>query len=138
MTEQQADTQFNREPGYAWEEIPAETPPAILAALGGPEANRVAPGREAARVVPAGVRLPWPTPGEVVLEDGSRRTVHDSLPGDLPLGYHDFFPSADNWRTRVIVTPWQCAKRRRGLGAGPCNSTARGRNGAGASATWPI
>jgi 4-alpha-glucanotransferase len=93
---------------YAWEEIPADTPPAILAALGGPEANRVAPGKEAVRVVRAGRAVKWPTPGELVLEDGSRRPIGDRLPGDLPHGYHDFYPTAGDRKTRVIVTPWRC------------------------------
>jgi len=95
---------------YAWEEIPADTPPAILAALGGREANRVAPGREAVRVVRAGAAVPWPAAGELVLEDGSRRPVGDLLPADLPLGYHDFYPTAGDWKTRVIVTPWSCVQ----------------------------
>src|SRR4051794_29428650 len=93
---------------YEWETIPADTPPAILAALGGPEANRVTPGREAVRVVRAGMAIPWATPGQLVLEDGSRRLIGESLPGDLPLGYHDFYPAAGDGKTRVIVTPWQC------------------------------
>ena len=73
MMHQQDVKQFDPESEYAWEEIPVDTPPAILAALGGMEATRVVPGREAVRVVRAGVPLPWPSPGEIVLEDGSRR-----------------------------------------------------------------
>jgi 4-alpha-glucanotransferase len=95
---------------YAWEEIPADTPPAILAALGGPDANLVTPGREPVRVIRRGEAIPWPTPGELVLENGSRRAVSDTLPGDLPLGYHDFFPTAGDCKTRVIVTPWRCVE----------------------------
>lgn len=110
MTQHAAETNVDRQPEYAWEEIPAETPPAILAALGGRDVNRVAPGREAARVVPAGVPTPWAAAGELVLEDGSRRPVADMLPADLPLGYHDFYPTAGDWKTRVIVTPWRCVE----------------------------
>ncbi len=118
MMHQQDVKQFNPESEYAWEEIPVDTPPAILAALGGMEATRVVPGREAVRVVRAGVPLPWPSPGEIVLEDGSRRAVGDSLPDDLPLGYHDFYPAAGDWKTRLIVTPWRCAEPPADLGLG--------------------
>jgi 4-alpha-glucanotransferase len=93
---------------YEWEAVPADTPPAILAALGGLEANHVEPGREAVRVVRSGESIPWPTKGELLLEDGTRRAVGDSLPHDLSLGYHDFHPTAGDWKTRVIVTPWKC------------------------------
>ena len=93
---------------YHWEEIPADTPVSIVEALGGPQANRVAPEREPVRVVRAGTALPWPTPGQLILEDGSRRPVGDVLPADLPLGYHEFQPTAGDWHSRVIVTPWRC------------------------------
>jgi 4-alpha-glucanotransferase len=113
MTDQQAlDAAFDPGPDYRWEEIPADTPPAILDALGGPEANRLPPGREAVRVVRAGTAVPWPTPGQMTLEDGSRRPVNDVLPADLPLGYHDFHPAAGDWQTRIIVTPWRCIEPR--------------------------
>ncbi|MGO9113204.1 MAG: 4-alpha-glucanotransferase [Thermoguttaceae bacterium] len=106
------DANFDPGPDYRWEEIPADTPAAILDAMGGPEANRVAPGREAVRVVRAGTAVPWPTPGQLVLEDRSRRPVGEILPADLPLGYHDFYPTAGDWKTRIIVTPWQCVEPR--------------------------
>jgi 4-alpha-glucanotransferase len=95
---------------YEWEAIPADTPPAILAALGGPDANLVTPGREPVRVIRQGEPVSWPTRGELVLEDGSRRAIGDTLPGDLTLGYHDFFPTVGDWKTRVIVTPWRCVE----------------------------
>ena len=45
MTDHQAlDAAFDPGPDYRWEEIPADTPAAILDAMGGPEANRVAAG----------------------------------------------------------------------------------------------
>jgi len=109
MTDQlAADAAFDPGTAYCWEEIPADTPAAILDAMGGPEANRVAAGREPVRVVPAGASTPWSTPGQLVLEDGSQRPVGETLPADLPLGYHDFYPTVGDWRTRVIVTPWRC------------------------------
>ncbi len=111
MTEQHAfDPSFETGPDYGWEEIPADTPPAILAALGGPDANRLPPGYEPVRVIRAGVSLPWPRPGRIVLEDGTTRDVGDAMPADLPLGYHDFFPTIGDSKTRVIVTPWRCVE----------------------------
>ncbi len=101
---------FDPGPDYHWEEIPGDTPAAILDALGGRDANRVAPGRVAVRVIRAGTDVPWPTPGQLVLEDGSRRPIGEMLPADLPLGYHDFHPTAGDGRTRIIVTPWRCVE----------------------------
>ena len=108
MTEHHAlDAGFDPGPDYRWEEIPADTPRAILDAMGGPQANR-----EAVRVVRAGTAVPWATPGQLILEDGSRRPVRDMLPADLPLGYHDFHPTAGDGRSRIIVTPWRCIEPR--------------------------
>src|SRR5882762_3558820 len=67
MTDQHRTEAFRDNQPYAWEEIPADTPPDILAALGGPNANRVEPGRAAVRVVRSGESVPWSTPGELVL-----------------------------------------------------------------------
>ncbi|MEI8371570.1 MAG: 4-alpha-glucanotransferase [Planctomycetota bacterium] len=113
MTDYHAlDASFNSGPDYRWEEIPANTPAAILEAMGGPEANRVTAGRESVRVLRVGIAVPWSTPGQLILEDGSRRPVSEMLPADLPLGYHDFHPTAGDWSTRVIVTPWRCIEPR--------------------------
>ena len=113
MTDHHAlDASFDTGPEYPWEEIPANTPAAILEGMGGPDANRVVPGREAVRVVRTGMAVPWAMPGQLVLEDGSQRPVGETLPADLPLGYHDFFPTTGDGRTRVIVTPWRCIEPR--------------------------
>ncbi len=113
MTDDHAlDAAFDPGPDYRWEDIPADTPAAILDAMGGPEANRVAAGREAVRVIHAGTAVPWPTPGQLILEDGSRQPAGDVLPADLPLGYHDFYPTQGDWHTRVIITPWRCIEPR--------------------------
>ena len=109
MTDDYAsDATFDPGPDYRWEDVPADTPTAILEAMGGPEAYRAAVGHEAVRVVRAGVAVPWSTPGQIILEDGARRPVSDALPADLPLGYHDFFPATGDWSMRIIVTPWRC------------------------------
>ena len=113
MTEHHAsDTAFDPGPDYRWEEIPADTPAAILEAMGGPAANHPAPRYEPVRVVPAGAAVPWYAAGQLVLEDGTRRPIGQALPADLPLGYHDFYPTVGDWTTRIIVTPWQCVEPR--------------------------
>ena len=115
MDHHASDATFDPGPDYRWEEIPADIPAAILDAMGGPEANRVTPGREAVRVIRAGTAAPWPAPGQLILENGSRLPVRDVLPADLPLGYHDFYPTAGDWSTRIIITPWRCIES-----PGPC------------------
>jgi len=107
-------------PEYRWEDIPPDTPPDIVAALGGPDANRLAPGEEPVRVIHVGTEIPWPRRGRLLLEDGTTREIDGSLPPDLPLGYHDFRPEVEGSATRVIVVPWRCvvpAQRRWGWAA---------------------
>jgi 4-alpha-glucanotransferase len=113
MTDHRAlEAAFDPGPDYRWEDIPAETPAAILAALGGPQVHQDTPGLDAVRVIRAGAAVPWATPGQIVLEDGSRRAVEQAIPADLPLGYHDFYPTEGDGRTRIIVTPWRCLEPR--------------------------
>jgi len=113
------DAVFDPGPDYGWEDIPTDIPTAVLEAMGGPEANRITAGHEVVRVIRAGTEPPWPTAGELVLEDGSRRPVGERLPADLPLGYHDFYPATGDWRTRVIIT--------RGNASNPVNLLGLGR-----------
>ena len=93
---------------YRWQAIPPEAPREVLDALGDPRADRPDDEAEPVCVVRAGEPVAWPHRGELVLEDGSRRTVEHQLPADLPLGYHDFYPDHGRWTTRVIVAPGQC------------------------------
>jgi 4-alpha-glucanotransferase len=47
--------------------------------------------------------------GKLVLEDGAVLKLQGRLPDDLPLGYHEFWPSDEHSpRTLLIVTPGQC------------------------------
>ena len=59
-------------------------------------------------MVRAGSQVPWPRQGELRMEDGRQIRLTGSLPADLPLGYHDFFPDGQPGQTRLIVTPAQC------------------------------
>ena len=54
-------------------------------------------------------------PGDVTLEDGTAIPIRDSLPPDLPLGYHEFRPRDGQDPVRLIVSPGTCrlpAKRK--------------------------
>jgi 4-alpha-glucanotransferase len=93
---------------YPWQDLPPGTPQAIRDALEISAADATTAGREPVRVVRAGTPIPWPAPGELLLEDGRVVPLAGQLPPDLPLGYHDFVPDAGQGTTRVIVTPWQC------------------------------
>ncbi len=63
-------------------------------------------GREAVIVTrPDRGEPAWP--GELALEDGSRRRVGSALPTDLPLGYHTLHRD-DGGSTAVIVSPGHC------------------------------
>jgi 4-alpha-glucanotransferase len=93
---------------YHWEEVSPDTPQVIVDALGGAGAGRSRPEIEPVRVVRAGVQTPWPTPGTLLFEDGTRQAVAGFLPADLPLGYHEFTPDDGRPKTRLIVTPWRC------------------------------
>ncbi|MFZ5831071.1 MAG: 4-alpha-glucanotransferase [Planctomycetota bacterium] len=94
--------------GGTWHPTPDSTRAAILAAIG--EEDPVAV--DAVAVVRQGESRPWSRRGELRLEDGSTRRLDGQLPGDLPLGYHDFHDD-DGRSARVIVTPRQCLKPER-------------------------
>lgn len=109
MTDRQhSETAPDQMAEYLWEEIPPNTPTAILDALGGPQPHHAADGAEPVRVIRAGRPVAWPCRGQLVLEDGATLSIDGTLPPDLPLGYHDFHPDHGRWTTRVIVTPRQC------------------------------
>jgi 4-alpha-glucanotransferase len=92
---------------YRWQDLAADTPQAIRDALQMPAAGAEAEG-EPVRVVRAGRSVPWPNPGELLLEDGRSLRLAGQLPADLPPGYHDFFPDQQREKTRLIVTPGEC------------------------------
>jgi 4-alpha-glucanotransferase len=93
---------------YRWQEFAPDTPKAIVDALQMPAAAFIPGDGEPVHVVSAGTPLPWPHEGTLLLEDARTVRVAGWLPGDLPLGYHEFFPDHQRWKTRVIVTPAQC------------------------------
>ncbi|MGA2068188.1 MAG: 4-alpha-glucanotransferase [Thermoguttaceae bacterium] len=107
MTQSHPAEGVPRDP-YHWEEIPAGAPKAVIDALGGPDAYRAGRCGREVRVVPAGTPAPWHDRGQLVLEDGTTLEIHDALPPDLPLGYHDFCFDGPANKMRLIVAPRQC------------------------------
>ena len=63
---------------------------------------------ELVRVIRQGESPAWELRGDLVLEDGTRQSVDHRLPGDLPLGYHQFHREGSSCPTLLIVTPGQC------------------------------
>ena len=53
---------------------------------------------------------PWhlPAPADVRLEDGTTLRVEQTLPPDLPLGYHDILPADGSAPVRLIKCPAHC------------------------------
>ena len=85
-----------------------ETRRAILAAMG-PEATAGAsPDAGAVRVVRAGEQATLGGGADLVLEGGACRRVRDTLPVDVPSGYHDLYPDGGRRRVRLIVVPASC------------------------------
>lgn len=93
--------------GGTWHRTPPETHAAILAAMEVEDAESVPPDREEVRVVRPGRPIPAAS-GRLTLEDGTRLTIADSLPADLPLGYHHFADDRTGRRTLVIASPASC------------------------------
>jgi 4-alpha-glucanotransferase len=89
-----------------------ETRAALLAAMGvhADEATGAESGPPPVRVVGAGTpQTGDDVSGDLILEDGSRRTIERGapLPSDLPLGYHHLYPRAGG-ETLLVVAPPHC------------------------------
>jgi 4-alpha-glucanotransferase len=96
-----------------WQPTDPDTHRAILAAMGAEDAASCPPTQGTAangpvRVVQAGAAIPWASAGELQIEEGGRIEVAETLPANLPLGYHTFIPAKGGDVTRVIVAPSQC------------------------------
>lgn len=87
-----------------WHEAPASTLDAISAAMG---AGKDPPSPAPVLFVRSGEEAFLDGSGVVYFEEGGRLTVHDRLPPDLPLGYHDLDTGTGPAR-RLIVTPGLC------------------------------
>ena len=94
-----------------------ETRAALLAAMGigAEEAAHTESGPPPVRVVVADApQTDDDRSGDLILEDGTRRTVErgQPLPSDLPLGYHHLYPRAGG-ETLLVVAPPHCHPPRR-------------------------
>ncbi len=84
---------------------PQKTIQAIRAAMDAGDAP--APPPSPVKVIHPGETL-WHARGELRLEDGAVLAIDQSLPPDLPLGYHEFIGDGDDTPVRVIVSPSKC------------------------------
>lgn len=91
-----------------WHDTPHDTRQAILAAMGVTDSQSGPNGPDPVRVVRAGQSVDWPQAGRLLLEDGGQLRLAGRLPPDLPLGYHQFQPDADQPAMRIIVSPQEC------------------------------
>ena len=67
----------------------------IRTAIGRPPEEATSLYDERVKVLQQGRSLSLPAAAELTLEDGSVRQVHDRLPDDLPIGYHQLVPKVD-------------------------------------------
>lgn len=92
-----------------WHEVPAATRDALVEAMGGdPRADGPPATDDRVLVVRRAAPHALDRPGEVVLEDGTRRPPSRAVPPDLPLGYHQLFLTGQDAPTRLIVSPGRC------------------------------
>ncbi len=92
-----------------WQEVPGTTRDALVEAMGGdPRADGPPPTDDRVLVLRQAEGHELDQPGEVVLEDGTRRPASRTLPPDLPLGYHDLYLPGRGRPTRLIVSPGRC------------------------------
>ncbi len=96
-------------PGYhdvagRWVPAPPESVSRVLAAMGADELPAPAP----VMFIRPGQTTAVAGPAEVVIEDGGLLRVRDTLPPDLPAGYHTLRSLQDGAETRLIVSPGRC------------------------------
>jgi len=93
---------------HQWRPTLSETRQAILAAMGVKDGDAPPAKTPPVRVVYGGESIRSETPGRLDLEEGGTVEVRDSLPPDIPLGYHVFRRAGDEAPQRLIVAPRQC------------------------------
>jgi 4-alpha-glucanotransferase len=87
-----------------WQSVSEKTKATFLAAM---EATSEAPPDPKLWIVPQGCEHAIAPSSEIKLEDGTRLPAADSLPQDLPLGYH-WIVDRDGKESRLIVAPAKC------------------------------
>ena len=83
--------------------VDAGSPEAIARALAAVRTARAAKRLPGTVVLRAGQSRPLAAPGTVRLEDGTERAVTDTLPADLPLGWHSL--RSDGQTVTLVVVP---------------------------------
>jgi 4-alpha-glucanotransferase len=92
-----------------WHETPGAARRALRVAMGGlADLADPPPQNRPVWFVRQGSADPIQRPALLVLEDGTEVDATDSLPPDLPLGYHDLHPDDGGPTTRLIVAPDRC------------------------------
>lgn len=91
-----------------WRETPRETRHAIRAAMGGPDQPHGTFIEAPTRIIRQGSPARIPGPAELTLEDGTTVRVNNTLPRDLPMGYHTLRPLQQGQEVFLIVSPPRC------------------------------
>jgi 4-alpha-glucanotransferase len=91
-----------------WTEVPASTRDTLVEAMGGDPAADTPPEVETVVVTRVGEPAHVEGATEIVCEDGSRRTVADAVPADLPAGYHELLVAGEAEPRTLIVSPGRC------------------------------
>jgi 4-alpha-glucanotransferase len=90
-----------------WHTLPESTRAALRRAMG-VEEDDDEPAPSPVRVLRPGDDRALAAPARLTLEDGAVLEVRDTLPADLPLGYHDLHPVDGDEPIRLIVSPGRC------------------------------
>ena len=80
----------------------------IRTAIGPPPDRARSLYEERVKVIQQGQSFPLPAAAELTLEDGTVLRLHDRLPHDLPIGYHQLVPIGGLSPLRLIVSPQRC------------------------------
>lgn len=91
-----------------YRETSKETREAIHAAMGVADSPAATAEDVAVQVMRSGETLRVAAPAELTLEDGTRLSIKDKLPSDLPFGYHDLRYLEDGRTVRLIHGPENC------------------------------
>ncbi len=88
--------------------VPKQAVARIRAAIGRPPNQARSLYDEPVIVIQQGQSFPLPAAAELHVEDGTVIPLHDRLPRDLPIGYHQLIPQVGSSHVRLIVSPGHC------------------------------
>jgi 4-alpha-glucanotransferase len=91
-----------------WQQVPQETLDAVGRAMGAETGSDGPPAGPPLWFVRPGGAEPLQSRCDLRLEDGTVLDGIESLPGDLPLGYHDLQPLDGGPTTRLVASPGRC------------------------------